>query len=124
MDIGTRIRELRVAGRLSQSDIEKRSGFPRTFLSRLENNHATPSLTTLERLSRALGVPLIRFFYEGDEMPVPAPPVERIWQGEAADEDLYTRKLRGMVHDMDQSNRSLLLGLAQQMAKRRGRRGR
>jgi len=53
---GRRLRETRVKGGLSQSDLEEISGIPKARLSRYENGHVAPSIQTLERLSRALGV--------------------------------------------------------------------
>jgi transcriptional regulator with XRE-family HTH domain len=61
MLIGERLRELRESKRLSQSDIEKRTGLLRCYSSRVENGHTVPSIETLEKYARALEVPLYRF---------------------------------------------------------------
>jgi transcriptional regulator with XRE-family HTH domain len=53
---GRRLRETRVGAGLSQSDLEEISGIPKARLSRYENGHVAPSIQTLERLARALGV--------------------------------------------------------------------
>ncbi len=53
---GQRLRETRVKAGLSQSDLEEISGIPKARLSRYENGHVAPSIQTLERLSKALGV--------------------------------------------------------------------
>jgi len=53
---GQRLREARIRAGLSQSDLEEISGIPKARLSRYENGHVSPSIHTLERLSRALGV--------------------------------------------------------------------
>jgi len=53
---GKRLRETRVGAGLSQSDLEEISGIPKARLSRYENGHVAPSIQTLERLARALGV--------------------------------------------------------------------
>ena len=53
---GRRLRETRVRAGLSQSDLEEISGIPKARLSRYENGHVAPSIQTLERLARALGV--------------------------------------------------------------------
>ena len=57
MLIGDRLRAIREAKKLSQGDIERRSGLLRPYLSRIEN-HTVPSVETLEKLARALEVPL------------------------------------------------------------------
>ena len=58
MIIGDRIRALREAKKLSQGNIEKRSGLKRAYISRVENGHTVPSVETLEKLACALEVPL------------------------------------------------------------------
>lgn len=42
---------------LSQSQLAKRIGAPRTRISKLENHKASPTLSTLQRLADAFGVP-------------------------------------------------------------------
>jgi transcriptional regulator with XRE-family HTH domain len=53
---GRRLRETRVKAGLSQSDLERLSGIPKARLSRYENGHVAPSIRTLARLAKALGV--------------------------------------------------------------------
>jgi transcriptional regulator with XRE-family HTH domain len=69
MLIGQRLRELREAKKLSQGDIEHRTGLLRCYISRVENGHTVPSIETLEKYARALEVPMYRLFYEGEEAP-------------------------------------------------------
>jgi transcriptional regulator with XRE-family HTH domain len=69
MVIGERLRALREEKHLSQGQIEKRSGLLRCYISRVENGHTVPSLETLEKMSRALEIPLYQLFYEGDNPP-------------------------------------------------------
>jgi transcriptional regulator with XRE-family HTH domain len=65
MEIGRKLRELRVAENLSQGDIERRTGLLPAYTSRVENGHTTPSIATLEKYARALDIPLYTLFYEG-----------------------------------------------------------
>jgi transcriptional regulator with XRE-family HTH domain len=58
MVIGDRLIELREAKMLSQGDIEKRTGLLRCYVSRIEDNHTVPSVDTLEKLARALEIPM------------------------------------------------------------------
>jgi transcriptional regulator with XRE-family HTH domain len=58
MVIGDRLRELREAKELSQGDIEKRPGLLRCYISRVENGHTVPAIETLEKMARALEVPI------------------------------------------------------------------
>ncbi len=65
INIGSRLRELRETAELSQGDIEKRSGLIRCYLSRVEHGHTVPTLATLEKYARALGLEIYQLFYEG-----------------------------------------------------------
>ena len=58
LTIGGRILAVRRARRLTQRDVARRAGIAEPFLSRIENNHAQPSVSTLERLAGAMGVTL------------------------------------------------------------------
>jgi transcriptional regulator with XRE-family HTH domain len=71
MVISDRLCELREEKKLSQGDIEDRSGLLRSYLSRVENGHTVPSLETLEKLAAALEIPLYQLMYEGNETPRP-----------------------------------------------------
>jgi len=64
MLIGERIRAIRETKKLSQGDVEKRSGLLRVYVSRVENGHVAPSLETLEKFAHALEVPLYQLIYE------------------------------------------------------------
>ena len=69
MVIGDRLREMREGKNLSQGDIEKRTGLLRCYISRVENGHTVPAIETLEKMARALEVPLYQLFYDGEEPP-------------------------------------------------------
>ena len=53
---GQRLRETRTGAGFSQSALEEICGIPKARLSRYENGHVAPSLQTLDRLAKALGV--------------------------------------------------------------------
>src|SRR5271154_950611 len=63
MLIGARLRALRKQKNLSQDEIGKRIGLLRFYVSRVENNHTVPSIDTLEKIARALDVPIYVLFY-------------------------------------------------------------
>jgi transcriptional regulator with XRE-family HTH domain len=67
--IGERLRALREEKKLSQGDIEKRTGLIRCYVSGVENGHTVPAVETLEKFARALEVPMYQLFYEGEEPP-------------------------------------------------------
>src|SRR5712672_3306771 len=66
MIIGDRLRALREEKKFSQGDIEKRTGLLRCYISRVENGHTVPAIETLEKMARALEVPLYQLFYDGE----------------------------------------------------------
>ena len=66
MVIGDRLREMREQKKLSQGDIEKRTGLLRCYLSRVENGHTIPSLDTLAKIAGAMDLALSQFFSEGN----------------------------------------------------------
>src|SRR5271169_938078 len=67
--IGDRLREMREQKKLSQGDIEKKTGLLRCYVSRVENGHTIPAVETLEKFARALEVPMYQLFYDGQEPP-------------------------------------------------------
>ena len=64
MDIARRLRELRENKKMSQGDIEHKTGLLRCYISRVENGHTVPVIETLEKMARALEVPLYAILYE------------------------------------------------------------
>jgi transcriptional regulator with XRE-family HTH domain len=124
MIIGDRLRELREEKDLSQGDIEKRTGLLRCYISRVENGHTVPSVATLEKFARALEVPVYQLFYEGSEQP------PDVLKKSAADDEWGSQgksarvlaQFRRLLSQTDESNRKLLLFMAQKMAKSRSKR--
>lgn len=56
MSIGYHLRELRRQQGRTLQDVAERSGCSRSMLSKVENDHAVPSLATLVALAKSLGV--------------------------------------------------------------------
>ena len=67
IDIGQRIRQLRIRNDLTLEELASRTELTKGFLSQLERNLTSPSLQTLSDIAEALGVSLSRFFAEGQE---------------------------------------------------------
>ena len=63
-----RLWTLREEKKLSQGDIEKRTGLLRCYISRVENGHTVPSLETLAKIAEAMDISLADFF-PGTETP-------------------------------------------------------
>lgn len=131
MLIGEKLRELRVTKRLSQGDIEKRTGLIRCYTSRVENGHTVPTVDTLEKYARALEIPLYRLFYEGSEPPAKLHLLvteEKDWGERGKDFQIFRKFLR-LLAKMRVRDRGLLVDLARRMAlrnspRRSGRRAR
>jgi transcriptional regulator with XRE-family HTH domain len=56
LQVARQVREMRRARHLSQRQLAGRMQVPRTYISKIENGKAIPTLGSLERLATALGV--------------------------------------------------------------------
>jgi transcriptional regulator with XRE-family HTH domain len=123
MIIGDRLRELREEKKLSQGDIEKRTGLVRPYISRVENNHTIPTIETLEKWAGALEVPMYQLFYDGEEPPklLSLPKHEssdEIAWGSSGKDARFLSDLRRLLGRASEEDRKLLLHMAQKMARR------
>ena len=124
MIIGDRLRDMREAKKLSQGDIEKRTGLLRCYISRVENGHTVPAIETLEKLARALEVPFYQLFYDGKEPPklpnlLKRKSSEDIAWGSSGKDWRFLSKLRRLLAKTEEADRKLLLHMAQKMARPR-----
>jgi transcriptional regulator with XRE-family HTH domain len=123
MIIGDRLRALREEKKLSQGDIEKRTGLLRCYISRVENGHTVPAIETLEKMARAFEVPMYELFYEGEEppklqnLPKRNSSDENAW-GSSGKDARFLSKLRRLLGKSDEQHRKLILLMAQKMAVR------
>lgn len=69
MDIGNRIKELRVMNGLTQEELADRSELSKGFISQLENDLTSPSISTLEDILQCLGMTISEFFSVESEAP-------------------------------------------------------
>jgi len=127
--IGDQLRAMREEKQLSQGDIEKRTGLLRCYISRVENGHTVPAIETLEKMARALEVPMYRLFYDGEEPPkLPNLPKRKssddIAWGSSGKDARFLSKLRRLLGKAEEADRKLLLNLAQKMAQPRNGRAR
>ena len=67
MDIGKKLKELRLQNDLTLGDLASRSELTKGFLSQVERNLTTPSIATLQDILEALGSNLSDFFREEEE---------------------------------------------------------
>jgi transcriptional regulator with XRE-family HTH domain len=123
MIIGDRLRALREEKKLSQGDIEKRTGLIRCYVSRVENNHTIPAIETLEKMARALEIPMYQLFYDGEEPPklpnlLKRKSSDEISWGSSGKEARYLSKLRRLLSKTNEEDRKLVFYMAQKMARR------
>ena len=120
MVISDRSRAIREQKDLSQVDIEQRTGLKRCYVSRVENGHTVPSIETLEKLARALEVPMYQLFYEGEEPPevpslpkgIPASDAEWGSSGESAK---FFKRLHQLLSRLSADDRKLIMHMTFQL---------
>jgi transcriptional regulator with XRE-family HTH domain len=122
MLVGQQLREIRESKKLSQGDVEKRTGLLSHYTSRVENGHTVPSLATLEKYAAALEVPLYRLFYDGK------PPVRKLqflWNnndgalwGAGGRERRELRLFAKALLRMNEQDRKLLFAITARLAHR------
>lgn len=123
MIIGDRLRALREGKKLSQGDIEKRTGLLRCYISRVENGHTVPAIETLEKMARALEVPLYQLVYDGDKPPQPPKlrqSADAAFFGSTPKEIRYLNTLCRYLAKVDARDRKLVMVMAQKMAGNNG----
>ena len=67
MDIGNKLKELRVLKGLTQEELADRSERSKGFISQLERNLTSPSITTLMDILQCLGTSIGEFFNEAPD---------------------------------------------------------
>ncbi|MBS6196618.1 MAG: helix-turn-helix transcriptional regulator [Clostridiales bacterium] len=73
MDIGKKLKEMRLQNDLTLNALASRSELTKGFLSQVERNLTTPSIATLEDILEALGSSLSDFFHEEEEKQIVFP---------------------------------------------------
>ena len=119
MLVGERLKAIRESKNLSQGDVERETGLLRCYLSRCENGHTVPSIDTLEKWARAMGVTMAQLFQENGKEPEPlklpksaaAKPLSRKDAGVVA-------RLTKAVSRMSDRDKTILVNIAAKMAAR------
>jgi transcriptional regulator with XRE-family HTH domain len=124
MIIGERLRALRAGKNLSQGDIEKKTGLLRCYVSRVENGHTVPSVETLEKMARALEIPMYKLFYDAEEPPklpnlLKWKSAEDILWGDSGKDASMLAKFCRLFGRMKEDDRNMLFFLARKMAKKK-----
>jgi len=117
MVIGEKLKTLRAQKNLSQGDIERRTGLLRCYISRVENGHTVPSVDTLEKMARALEVPMYRIFTDEEHVKAPRLLAEAIRSRAVnSKQDRELRAFAKHLSRMDDKDRGLLIHMAAKMA--------
>jgi transcriptional regulator with XRE-family HTH domain len=101
LNLASSIRSLRLRNGFSQRQLALRMSVPRTYVSKIENEKATPTLSSLERLARALEVSIPELLSGG----------ERSRQEEVADlmKDQFIAELLPFVSQLNGMHMSSVL---------------
>lgn len=121
--IGQRLREIRESKNLTQGDLGKRSGLLPGYISRVERGRTSPLVNTLEKLARALEVPLYVLFHDGVNLEDKAVLLTTqdadnglLW-GNLPHEAEELRKFADALAGMTERQRNFLIVMAELMAK-------
>jgi transcriptional regulator with XRE-family HTH domain len=124
MVISERLRAIREQKELSQGDIEERTGLKRCYVSRVENGHTVPSIETLEKLARALEVPMYQLFYDGEAPPEipslpPGMPSDSDEWGSSGEPAKFFQRLRLLLGRLSDGDRKLIMHMTFQMVRKK-----
>jgi transcriptional regulator with XRE-family HTH domain len=125
--IGDRLRSIREQKKLSQGDVQKKTGLLRCYISRVENGHTVPAVATLEKLARAFDIPLYQSFYEDEQSPAsfviaPDNAGRNDW-GSSRKGARFLHRFPKLLAKMSERDRRILIGFAHRttLRKRRSR---
>jgi transcriptional regulator with XRE-family HTH domain len=123
MLIGERLKALREQKKLSQGDIEKKTSLLRCYISRVENGHTVPAIETLEKITRAMEIPMYVLFYDGEKPPAPnTVKLDGGWGSSGRDARTLARFCR-LLSQTKRDDQKLILFMAQKMSQRKHTRG-
>ena len=113
LQVAVQVREIRRARHLSQRQLAGRMQVPRTYISKIENGKAIPTLGSLERLATALGVDLSQLVKDARS--------RREEEVASILADAFLAEVAELLPHLDSLHRSLVLGAARDMAMGRRR---
>ena len=67
MEIGAKIRQLRMTNQMTQEELADRAELSKGFISQIENDLTSPSITTLMDILQCLGTDLKTFFSDSED---------------------------------------------------------
>lgn len=108
LQVAAQVKEIRRARHLSQRQVATRMEVPRTYISKIENGKAIPTLGSLERLAVALGVDVRQLVKNARS--------RRDEEVEAILSDPLLAEIAALLPELDSLHRSLVIGAARDMA--------
>ncbi|MGB9407032.1 MAG: helix-turn-helix transcriptional regulator [Terracidiphilus sp.] len=101
------VKEIRRARHLSQRQLAGRMQVPRTYISKIENGKAIPTLSSLERLAAALGVDMRQLLRDARSL--------RDEEVASILADPLLAEIAALLPSLDSLHRSLVMGTARDM---------
>jgi transcriptional regulator with XRE-family HTH domain len=123
--IGDRLRTFRKGKNLTQKDVAQKTGLLRCNVGRLENGKAVPTITTLEKIVRALEIPMSHLFYDYEKsstkyssLPKLKSTKGKVWGSSGKDARMLAQFCQ-LFSCMSASDMRLILFLAEEMSRRK-----
>lgn len=114
IDVARAVRDLRNSRNLSQRQLAGRMNVPRTYISKIENGKAMPTLSSLERLATALEVNICVLLRDARS--------RRHAEMQAVMSDPFLAEIASLVSSLDGFQRAMFLNQVREMASGRVRR--
>jgi transcriptional regulator with XRE-family HTH domain len=108
LKVAGQVKDIRRARHMSQRQLAGRMQVPRTYISKIENGKAIPTLGSLERLAEALGVDLRQLVRDARSL--------RDDEVASILADPLLAEIAALLPSLDPFHRSLLYGAARDMA--------
>lgn len=106
--VAVRLRELRQSRHLSQRQLAARLDVPRTYISKIENGRAMPTLASLQRLAIALVIPMCEMLQDAR--------FEREREIAAMMTDPFLAEVARWMARLDQLHRAMVVSQMREMA--------
>lgn len=108
LQVARAVRDLRLGRSLSQRQLAGRMQVPRTYISKIENGKAMPTLSSLERLAQALGVDICNLVHDARS--------RRVEETASVLADPFLAEIAPFVAQLDALQRSIFLNQVRDMA--------
>jgi transcriptional regulator with XRE-family HTH domain len=114
IDVARAVRDIRNSRNLSQRQLAGRMNVPRTYISKIENGKAMPTLSSLERLAAALEIDICVLLRDARS--------RRHAEIQAIMADPFLAEISSLVASLDGFQRAMFLNQVREMASGRVRR--